>query len=159
MLRYLNYNIVFQEVPDEITLAIHISQCPHRCKGCHSPILQQNSGEYLTESVLDHLLNRYGNAITCICFMGGDAEPKEIEKMAEYVKQQSNVKTAWYSGNNKFPEYCNIHQFNYVKLGPYIDYLGGLHACTTNQRFYAVRNGTLIDITNRFQTKERKTVC
>lgn len=69
MLRYLNYNIVFQEVPDEVTLAIHISQCPHRCKGCHSPILQQNSGEYLNESVLDHLLHTYQNAITVLFYV------------------------------------------------------------------------------------------
>jgi anaerobic ribonucleoside-triphosphate reductase activating protein len=151
MLRYLNYNIVFQEVPDEVTLAIHISQCPHRCKGCHSPILQQNSGEYLTERVLEHLLDTYKNAITCICFMGGDANPKEIEKLAQYIKNHSNIKTAWYSGNTKFPEYCSIQYFNFIKLGPYIDALGGLNAITTNQKFYVVNNRELVDITARFQ--------
>lgn len=154
MLRYLNYNIVFQEVPDEVTLAIHISQCPHRCKGCHSPILQQNSGEYLNESVLDHLLHTYQNAITCICFMGGDVDPKEVERLALYVKQHSNIQTAWYSGSVKIPEFCNILAFDYIKIGPYIEHLGGLNSTTTNQRFYAVRNGTLINITNRFQKKQ-----
>ena len=29
MLKYANYDIVFQEVPDEVTLAINISNCPN----------------------------------------------------------------------------------------------------------------------------------
>ena len=28
MLKYANFDIVFQEVPDEVTLAINISNCP-----------------------------------------------------------------------------------------------------------------------------------
>ena len=31
MLRYINTDIVFQEFPDEVTLAINISGCPCRC--------------------------------------------------------------------------------------------------------------------------------
>ena len=36
MLKYANFDIVFQEVPDEVTLAINISNCPNQCVGCHS---------------------------------------------------------------------------------------------------------------------------
>ena len=49
MLRYVDYDIVFQEIPDEVTLAINLSNCPNRCKGCHSPHLLENVGESLTE--------------------------------------------------------------------------------------------------------------
>ena len=35
-LKYVNTQEVFQEFPDEITLAINISKCPCHCRGCHS---------------------------------------------------------------------------------------------------------------------------
>ncbi|MEG2282023.1 MAG: anaerobic ribonucleoside-triphosphate reductase activating protein, partial [Rikenellaceae bacterium] len=74
-LKYVNYDIVFQEIPDEVTLAINLSNCPNRCLGCHSPYLQQDIGEPLSEEVLSKLIDKYGSAITCVCFMGGDAAP------------------------------------------------------------------------------------
>ena len=68
MLKYTDYTIVFQEVPDEVSLAINLSGCPYRCKGCHSPHLQQETGEELSERVLSRLLQSYAHAITCVCF-------------------------------------------------------------------------------------------
>ena len=47
MLKYYNYDIVFQEIPDEVTLAVNLTNCPHRCIGCHSPHLRHNIGEPL----------------------------------------------------------------------------------------------------------------
>ena len=40
MLKYYNYDIVFQEYPDEVTLAINLTMCPNRCVGCHSAYLR-----------------------------------------------------------------------------------------------------------------------
>lgn len=147
MLRFQSYDIVFQEVPDEVTLAINIANCPNGCKGCHSPHLQQDTGELLTESAIDTLLSEYGNAVTCFCFMGGDADPREVDRLARYVRgiSRSQLKTAWYSGKSSFPEVCSLSSFNYLKLGPYVEQLGGLQSPTTNQRFYFIQNGTLDD--------------
>ena len=44
MLKYVNTEITFSEVPDEITLCINISNCPCHCKGCHSPYLAEDIG-------------------------------------------------------------------------------------------------------------------
>lgn len=147
MLRFQSYDIVFQEVPDEVTLAINIANCPNGCKGCHSPHLQQDTGELFTESAIDTLLSEYGDAITCICFMGGDADPREVDRLARYVRAMSRgrLKTAWYSGKSSFSEVCSLSSFNYLKLGPYVEQLGGLQSPTTNQRFYCIQNGTLDD--------------
>ena len=71
MLKFAGYDIVFQEIPDEVTLAISISGCPNRCPGCHSPQLREDIGEPLTEETLTALLERYRGAITCVCLMGG----------------------------------------------------------------------------------------
>ena len=123
MLRYVDYDIVFQEIPDEVTLAINLSNIPNSCKGCHSPHLLENVGESLTEESLGHLLQKYGKAVTCVCFMGGDAEPFEVERLAGFLHRQSIalVKVGWYSGKNELPEGLSVQNFEYIKLGPYIE--------------------------------------
>lgn len=150
-MKFQSYDIVFQEVPNEVSLAINISSCPNRCKGCHSPHLQQDEGEILDESTIENLINTYGGAITCICFMGGDAAPDELCKLAKVVKQY-NKKTAWYSGRPNVYEEA-INSFDYIKIGQYIDSLGGLTSSKTNQRFYKIENSNMIDITNSFHKK------
>ncbi len=119
MLKYSNYNIVFQEIPGEVTLAVNLSNCPNRCKGCHSLYLQQDIGEVFDEYVLEHLLDKYGNSVTCICFMGGDIDPEEVERLSVFVREKStgNIKTGWYSGRIKLPESVFIENFDYIKLG------------------------------------------
>ena len=164
-MRFASYDIVFQEIPDEITLAINISNCPNRCTGCHSPHLQKDTGEILDESVLAGLLEKYGNAVTCICFMGGDSSPEEVLNLAQFVRQHtittavetqrivSPHKTAWYSGSSRLyknAQYC----FDYIKLGKYVEVLGGLNSPTTNQRLYRIENETMIDITNKFHKED-----
>ena len=72
MLKYLNTDIVFQEVPDETSLAINITGCPCRCPGCHSPYLWADTGRPLDANAIDCLMAEHGKGITCICFMGGD---------------------------------------------------------------------------------------
>jgi anaerobic ribonucleoside-triphosphate reductase activating protein len=156
MLRYANYDVVFQEVPGEVTLAINLSGCPNRCRGCHSPYLMEDVGRILDRDSLDALLDKYGGAITCVCFMGGDASPEEVEELAGYVhgKAGRRLKTGWYSGKPALPEGCLIEHFDYIKLGPYIEHLGGLGSVTTNQRFYRVDKGEMIDVTfSSFQLK------
>ena len=148
MLRVHSYNIVFQEIPDEVTLAVNIANCPNRCEGCHSPHLMEDTGEELTENVLSVLLEKYGNAITCVCFMGGDNSPDEVLHLVKFVKQ-FHKKTAWYSGNSQL--YDNVQQYlNYIKLGKYIEKFGGLNSPTTNQRFYRIENEKMIDMTDKF---------
>ncbi|MDR0682728.1 MAG: anaerobic ribonucleoside-triphosphate reductase activating protein [Dysgonamonadaceae bacterium] len=151
MLRYINYDIVFQEIPDEVTLAVNISCCPHRCAGCHSSHLQEDIGETLDENVLSVWLENYGNAITCLCFMGGDAEPHEVERLADYIRKKNDrIKTAWYSGRANLPADFSLVNFDYIKLGAYMEHLGGLNAPSTNQRFFRIEKGKMIDRTSRF---------
>jgi anaerobic ribonucleoside-triphosphate reductase activating protein len=151
MLRYASFDIVFQEIPGEVTLAVNLSGCPNRCKGCHSPHLQKDIGETLDENVLFGWLEKYGSAITCLCFMGGDAEPNEVERLAGCIRKKSrSVKTAWYSGKAALPAGISLANFDYIKLGAYVEHLGGLSAPTTNQRFYRIEKGKMIDKTDSF---------
>lgn len=156
MLRYADYDIVFQEIPGEVTLAINLSNCPNRCMGCHSPHLWEDSGEPLTEKSLGDLLLKYGRSVTCVCFMGGDASPEEVRLLAVYLHRQTEaaVKVGWYSGRPALPDGFDPAPFQYIKLGPYIEQAGGLKSATTNQRFYRVEAGKMVDITDRFFSKK-----
>ncbi|MDR3189063.1 MAG: anaerobic ribonucleoside-triphosphate reductase activating protein [Prevotellaceae bacterium] len=158
MLKFLSYDVVFQEVPNEVTLAINISGCPNRCRGCHSPWLMEDAGEPLDEAALARLLREYGSAITCVCFMGGDAAPREVERLAAALRRANRhrLKVAWYSGRQTLPDGCSLQRFDFVKLGPYIAPLGGLDCATTNQRFYRIENGKMLDETERFRKEEKE---
>lgn len=149
-IKIASYDIVFQEIPNEITLALNISNCPNNCPGCHSPHLREDIGEILDFPLVDMLIERYGEAITSICFMGGDLYPLEINRLAGYIKKHplKALKTGWYSGNNNIHPESDINNFDYIKLGPYIEELGGLKSRETNQRLYRVENGEMMDITH-----------
>ncbi len=152
MLKYADYDIVFQEIPNEVTLAINISNCPNHCVGCHSPYLMENVGVDLSEDELEKLLEKYGNDITCVCFMGGDSEPNWVAYLAHYVKsrKKENLKVGWYSGKTKLPDPFPLKDFDYVKIGPYIEEFGPLKSRTTNQRLYKIDEVGLQDITDLF---------
>jgi len=151
-MKYVNTGIVFQEIPDEITLAINISNCPCHCPGCHSKFLWQDIGEALTPVVLDGFAREYGANVTCFCFMGGDAEPEYINQLAQYMHRvHPEYKIGWYSGRIRVPRVVNKFDFDYIKVGPYIAHLGCLKNPTTNQRLYKKISDTdFVDITYRF---------
>ena len=139
MLKCYSYDIVCQEIPDEISLAVNISGCPNRCPGCHSPWLWEDDGREMTTELLASLIEQYSAAITCFCFMGGDADPSEIQKMSEWIKMHHpHIKTAWYSGRAEIPEGFDIMCLDFIKLGPYIEALGGLKSPSTNQKLYRI---------------------
>ena len=161
MLKVASFDIVFQEIPGEVTLALNLSGCPCHCPGCHSRHLWEDIGETLTDELLDGFLRRYGTMITCVCFMGGDQAPDEVARWAEYIKSslipKDGLKVAWYSGRPTFPpspwERVGERCFDYVKLGPYVEALGGLKSENTNQRLYKRVGDNWEDITALFWRK------
>ena len=155
MLRYCNTDIVFQEYPDEVTLAINISGCPCHCPGCHSPFLWTDKGDELTIDSLTSLIEEAGEPITCIGFMGGDADPKTVDNLAFYVKQHyPTLKTGWYTGRTAISPDIHKEYFDYIKVGPYLRHLGALNSPKTNQRMLRRRpDNSFEDITSRFWNK------
>lgn len=148
-MKYVDTKVVMQEVPDEITLAINISNCPCHCKSCHSSYLAQDIGEDLSIERLTQL-GTEAEGITCIAFMGGDADPKRVNRLAKWVKEELDLKVCWYSGRDTISDEINLENFDYIKVGRYDEFLGPLNSRTTNQRLYKVIDSRLFDITNRF---------
>lgn len=150
MLKYVETLVTFSEVPDEITLAINISNCPCHCEGCHSSYLAEDIGTPLTFENLNKLIED-NKGISCVAIMGGDSNPLEVSNIAFYIKSiWDNLKVAWYSGRQELSKDIDLKNFDAVKLGPYIKEFGPLNSKTTNQRFYKVNNNQLIDITKKF---------
>jgi anaerobic ribonucleoside-triphosphate reductase activating protein len=143
MIKYTETLVAFSEVPDEISLCINISNCPHRCGNCHSPHLQEDVGEELTQEVLDKLVDN-NKGITCVCFMGEGGSILEITYFAFHIKNRFGLKTALYTGldfslnsmGDVVARPIIADNFDYVKTGPYIESLGPLNKKTTNQRMY-----------------------
>ena len=151
-LKYLGYSIVFQEVPDEVTLAINISGCPHKCEGCHSRYLWEYEGNYISDD-LESLIEKYKGLITCVCFMGGEQNPYELVDLLSKAHQYG-LKTALYTGQDSlqhinFRVVCNL---NYCKIGHYDKIVGGLNSKNTNQRMllWDTQEGKWADITYKF---------
>ena len=155
MLKYVDTLVSFQEIPDEISLCINISNCPNNCPGCHSAYLKDDIGTPLTYTELMRILKDI-RGITCVCFMGGDKEPWEIQRLAQFIREKG-LKVAWYSGKQELHEDIRLANFDYVKLGPYIEELGPLTSRTTNQVMYKIDHLAdrpfVVDITYRFWKK------
>lgn len=158
-MKYVDAKVVFSEVPDEITLAISISNCPGTCKGCHSPWLREDVGESLTKTSVRELLKK-NNGVTCICFMGGDRDIESLKQLIKWTKENyPKIKTAWYSGLDYLKDNEITKYLNYLKLGSYKESMGPLDNPHTNQVFYQVLHiqmdsTLLIDITYKFWKKD-----
>jgi len=142
-MKFYQYTVVFQEVPDEITLAFEITGCPHKCDGCHSPHLMEDIGTELTMGMFKNILAKYFGMISNVAFFGGD-QYGEIEEFLQYAKELG-LKTTLWTGN------CDIaknikEKLNYLKVGAYKQEFGGLQEPTTNQRYYNLDTGTEIHL-------------
>lgn len=156
MLKYVDTDIVFQELPDEVTLAVNLAGCPCRCPGCHSVHLWANDGLPLTTDALDNLIasqtGANGMNITCISLMGGDAAPAEVNRLLAHVRQRfPGLHTSWWSGRSMLSPLVSLRNLDYLKLGPYLRHLGPLRSPRTNQRLYHIVASRLEDITHRLQ--------
>lgn len=133
MLKYVDTLVGFAEIPDEISLCINISNCPCHCSNCHSSYLAEDIGEPLDLQHLTNLIDS-NKGITCVCIMGGDANPSEVDDIAQDIKEYyPELKVGWYSGRDYISKDINLENFNYIKYGHYDENKGPLNSKTTNQ--------------------------
>ena len=148
MIKFKDSYIVFEEIPDRISLAVNITNCQNNCVGCHSPELRLNNGEELTEEIVDKLINEnYG--IDCFLFMGEGKDRGRLLELAKYIKRNYDLKVAIYSGRNDV-ELDFYEVFDYIKVGEYKKEFGPLNSPTTNQRLYRMSEKGKEDITYLF---------
>ena len=154
-LKFIGYTITFQEVPNEVSLSINISNCPYKCRGCHSEYLWDYDGEFLLDNI-ENIINGYKDLITCVCFMGGDQNKDELLRAINICKSY-NLKTCLYTGNDDINMFSDlINTLDYIKIGRYDESLGGLDSKITNQNFYKITDNELINMNDWFKKKGRR---
>lgn len=137
-------SVVFEEIPDRVTLAVNITNCQNSCKGCHSAFLKKNMGDELTFETIDSLMNK-NKGVNCFLFLGEGNDSCTLLKLNDYIKERYNMETALYSGRDAVEEEL-FDKFDYVKVGSYKEEYGALNNRNTNQRLFYHRE----DITNKF---------
>ena len=145
MLNYYDCDIYLNEIPGEISLGISFTGCPIHCRGCHwEPLWDNRLGSPLTYETLEYMITK-NNYASCILFMGGEWS-KFLINFIKYVRGgYPDKKTALYSGQElaffEGTEYMDY--LDYLKVGPYIEELGGLQSPDTNQRLFRLENGEI----------------
>lgn len=151
-MKYQSCNVSLQEVPGEISLIFLISECPHRCKGCHSPELWTANGDDLTAENLMKEIAPYSEYISCVCFFGGEWDEENLVLLLKMIRS-CGYKTCLYTGTDIVSEKIKNH-LNYLKTGPWKEELGGLYSTTTNQRFIDLDNGKCLNVQFQHTTGE-----
>ncbi|PSJ79502.1 anaerobic ribonucleoside-triphosphate reductase activating protein [Neisseria iguanae] len=148
-LTFITEQIVWQEVPNETSLAFLIAGCPLRCEGCHSAdSWKAGLGKPLTAEYLAGRLKRYQGLISCVLFMGGEWQSDELTQLLIAVKQ-TGLKTCLYTGLERAElEVVSdglIQNLDYLKTGRWVMELGGLGSAATNQIFMDLRTGEVLN--------------
>lgn len=143
-MRFISRQIVFREIPEEITLSYLIAGCQLRCKGCHSSdSWSVKSGEELSLSRFCKDIQKYRTSISCVLFMGGEWEPVSLIFRLKIAKA-CGLQTALYTGEAEIPQTIRLH-LDYLKTGRYVAQLGGLDSPLTNQRLINLNTGICLN--------------
>ena len=142
-------DVVLEEIPHRVSLAVEISNCRGNCIGCHSPFLKKDLGDELTAEAVEKLLEtNFG--VNCFLFLGEGNDPEALKAIAYYLRSSHHeLELALYSGRESVEDEL-FEIFDFVKVGPYIKEFGPLNEKTTNQRLYYHR----ADITSSFWRKK-----
>ena len=142
-------DVVLEERPHRVSLAVEISNCRGNCIGCHSPFLKKDLGDELTAEAVEKLL-KTNFGVNCFLFLGEGNDPEALKAIAYYLRSSHpELELALYSGRESVEDEL-FEIFDFVKVGPYIKEFGPLNEKTTNQRLYYHR----ADITSSFWRKK-----
>lgn len=152
MLKYHTIDVSCRAIPEEVSLIFNITGCIVRCPGCCERALWKDKGLPLTFDEVRSILKNYNCAVSCVCFMGGEHEPQEINALARFVKHNYPcLRTAWYSGLDSISKEIDYRNFDYLKTGAYEASKGALGTPGTNQRVFQVSEDcSLTDITDKY---------
>ena len=143
--------ITLSDVPNEIALSFCVVGCPLNCKGCSwnsTPNKNEYDFDIIREIDKEPL-------VSCINFFGGEWLEKELLVYLRYSKNKGK-KTCLYTGLT-LDEFKNKHiglleYLDYLKVGRWVEQLGGLDSSTTNQIFYDLHTNT--NLNYLFQKRE-----
>lgn len=144
MLRFTDEQIVFQEVPGEVSLAFTIAGCPLGCKGCHSSYSwRPEQGTQLSADYFQYRLASYAGLISCVLFLGGEWQQSSLLQML-VIARNAGLNTCLYTGLDDVTNALK-QQLTYLKTGRWQPERGGLNNPNTNQVFTDLRTGQCLN--------------
>ncbi|NJM10034.1 MAG: anaerobic ribonucleoside-triphosphate reductase activating protein [Bdellovibrionaceae bacterium] len=145
-MRYNSVQIVFQEIPTEISLGFQITGCPLRCSGCHSSHLWNSKlGSELDIATLSTLIAKYRNYISCVLYLGGEWHVDELIAQLDHVRSH-DLKTALYTGLDYFQVDSEVlRRLDYLKYGEYNAALGPLSSARSNQKLVNIKTNEILN--------------
>ena len=175
MLKYYDVAIVTAEFPDEICLAINISNCPGHCGhmengefvlDCSEPWLLEDVGTELTIEELKKLIDSHPG-ITCVGFMGGDNDLFSVYALTKWIHlTYPDLLVGIYSGKEMLDLQLAM-EIDYYKIGRFIMPLpkdhpeewwktncGVIGFPFSNQLMFKRQGCELINITHRFREQK-----
>jgi len=143
-MKVYNHQIVLQEVPNEISLSFAVAGCPLNCIDCNwkefistMPKKELGDDEYLG------LLQANKGLATCVLFLGGEWVKDDLGHKLKQARSYG-FKTCLYTGLEDVDNDIKTH-LTYLKTGPYIKERGTLENPKTNQKFYDLRTGEILN--------------
>ena len=148
------------------SFVVYFCGCPHRCKGCHSPDLQDPDYElcqdFSAEKLASLIVNyheRVSGSVKSLVLLGGDPViySEELEKALELLKESiPSLEVVLYTGF-LFEEVSDglKEKVDVIVDGKYREDLRtGKFPASSNQRVWMKENGKWKDITSRFLGKD-----
>lgn len=144
MLRYVHEDIVWQEVPGEVSLAYTIAGCPLRCPGCHSTYTwNPDQGDELTPARLQRRIEDYAGMLSCVLFFGGEWQGEALLACLRTARA-AGLKTCLYTGLDDVPPAIRA-ELTFLKTGAWRRERGGLDDPASNQRFIRTADGEVLN--------------
>lgn len=128
----MNYlNILDCDIADGegIRVALYVSGCPHKCKGCHNPeSWDQNAGKQFTEETKQKLFSLIDRSyIDGLTLTGGDPlfpiNLPYLTSLCKQFKEKFPSKTIWCYTGYTYEQVKDLPIMNYIDVlvdGPYI---------------------------------------
>ena len=143
--------ITLSDVPNEIALSFCVAGCPLFCKGCSwNATPDKNEYDFDIKQEIDK-----EPLVTCINFFGGEWLEDELVDYLKYAKEKKKA-TCLYTGltldEMKAQHPLIIPLLDYLKVGRWVEQLGGLDNPNTNQIFYDLHTYTSLNFL--FQKRE-----
>lgn len=125
--------------------------------GDNDPGLVNHYAKFIRETYIDTVESVYKVCNVINLRKGITLNPGDDFILTSYIPNP--IKIGWYSGRQELAKEIDINNFDYIKLGPYLEECGPLNCKTTNQKFYKIVHTSagrskMYDITHKFWKHE-----
>ena len=137
--------VSFKEHPWYVNLTLFVDGCPRACKGCSWKGVKKDVHKF-NEDSFTQLLSNYQNKVENVVFLGGDWLGKNLLPFID-IAHLFGFSACLYSGADDISEIDEdvLKNLEWLKVGSWKEEYGPLTSPTTNQRFYKLSSGKVVD--------------